>query len=84
MAFFLDFRPFFNEQMSFFQLHQKLNQVAEFQLAFPPDDRLSALIRQYGTGEELDSEELEWVSAAGSGPDYQSFLKLAQERKRRE
>lgn len=70
--------------MNIFLLHKKLNQIAELQLAFPPDDKLSGLIRQYGAGEELDSEELEWVSAAGSRPDYPSFLKLAQERKRRE
>lgn len=71
--------------MNIFQLNRQLNQIAELQRAFPPDDALTEIIRQYGEDEEdeLDPDALEWVSAAGTGPDYRSFLKLARERERR-
>ncbi len=69
--------------MNIFQLNQQLNQIAELQWAFSPDDALTEIVRQYGEEDELDPDALEWVSAAGAGPDYRSFLKLAQEREHR-
>lgn len=68
--------------MNIFELNQKLNKVAELQKFFPPVDALTVMIQQY-TQEELSADDLEWVSAAGTKPDYQAFLKLLDEKGRR-
>gem|GEM_PF-1577235 len=65
--------------MNIFELNQKLKKAAELQSEFPPDDALTKLIRSCA-GEELSQDDLEWVSAAGKGPDYSEFLKLLRER----
>ena len=68
--------------MNIFELNRELNKVAELQKDFPPDDALTVLIQEY-VNEELSANDLEWVSAAGIRPDYQAFLKLLDEKKRR-
>ncbi len=65
--------------MNFFELNRILNDVAELQKAFPPEDDFTALIRNCGEG-ELEAEDLEWITAAGTKPDYQAFLKLLRDR----
>lgn len=52
-------------------LEKKLTLIAESQ-ELAPDDKLTRLLE--GEEEELSLDELDFVSAAGGGADYQRFL----------
>ena len=52
-----------------------LNLLADMVSSIPGSDDLSALVQDYTESDELFEDDLSYVSAAGSKPDYQAFIR---------
>ena len=60
------------------KLEKFLNLCADMEAFSQGEDELSALAAE--DDDELDENELEWVSAAGRKPDFSAFLEKAREK----